>query len=137
MLKRIVGVALVTGALLCPSPALAGTYQVQIRNKSPYCVSLVGVAVPGTDPSKGVFLHLPGTDDLPELRPGGSLVASYGLPRPAKMVEVQGGPPPPSRLKLCPPNSRFPRRNAHADKPGGAHDVFTIIQGPNETIVVK
>ena len=114
-------------AATLPLSAAAATYHVQITNESPYCVRVAGVAVPGNDPAKGVFLNI--AADAERLQPGKGLVASYEMPRPAKTVEVQGGP--------CKPTSPVPRRFAHADKAGRARNVFTIVAGPDKTILVK
>jgi hypothetical protein len=111
-----------------PRPTAAAPYQVEIKNETPYCLSVQGVAVPGVDAAKGVFLHFPGPPKT-NLQAGKTIVATYDLPRPAKTIEVQGGP--------CTPTTPVPRKFAHATQAGRDRNVFRILPAPNQTILVK
>ena len=107
----------------CPMQAAAATYRVEISNESPYCVSVLGVA-------DGIFLRFPGRDPhSATLKTGKSVIATYEQPRPAKTIEVQGGP--------CTPTSSLPRKFANNRQAGHVRNAFRIVPGPNETILVK
>lgn len=122
--------AAVLAFALWPVTAVAATYHVHVTNESPYCVSVVGVAVPGDNAADGVSLRFPGKDShSANLRAGKSVTATYEQPRPAKTIEVQGGP--------CTPTSSVPRKFANNRQTGRAQNAFKSLPGPNETIRVK
>ena len=113
-----------------PATAVGATYRVHVVNESPYCVSVLGVAVPDDNAADGVFLRFPGKDPHSvNLQAGKSVTATYEHPRPAKTIEVQGGP--------CKPTSSLPRKFAHNTQAGRVRNDFKVLPGPKETIVVK
>ena len=111
-----------------PAPASARTHQVEVKNATPYCLSLVSVALPGDDPAQGTFVHFPGPPKT-NVQSHKTIVGTYELPKPAKTIEVQAGP--------CTPTAAVPRKFATAAQAGRERNVFTIVPGPEKTIRVK